>query len=159
MEPLAVYKEMRFRGRRVFTLFIDRIHVHGKVFFEKDFDLTIELIKLNPVCQKLWIRDQMFWVGMLLTVIPAIVAEILVSAFGIEWSNKAVGLMFCLAISGVLLCLATVRKVEFFCFVNNQGIPTLTIARSGKQKKDFDSFIEKLVSSIKDARIDVESVA
>lgn len=158
MEPLAVYQEKRFSGRRVFTLFSDKIHVRGKDFLEKDFDLTIELVTLSPLCQKLWIRDKMFWAGIILVGIPAIMAKILMSAFGIEWSNEAVGLMFALAISGVLLCLATVRKVEFCSFSNNHGIPTLAIAKSGKQKEDFGTFIERLVSAIKNVREGAEQI-
>jgi hypothetical protein len=53
---------------------------------------------------------------------------------------------------GLLLALATRDKVEYALFKTQAGTDGLSVARSGKQVRDYDAFIERLVQQIQTCR-------
>jgi hypothetical protein len=149
MEQSLIYLETRFSGRRRFELHPDKICIQGKTFLISDFDISVKLKDLDPNYQRLRVREKAFVSGIWLIIVPLITAEILHSAFKVSFENPVMGLMFCFSVCGAVTCVATFRKVEFYQFKNSSGIAVLDIARSGKDKKHFDKFVEQLVSCIK----------
>ncbi len=152
MEPIATYSEKRFSGKRYFELYPEKVHVQGKVFLQNDFDINIELKKLSPDYQKLRVREKAFWAGIWMVTIPLLLLEILTSVFSVTFANPIIGLMIVFPISGILLCVATFRKVEFYSFSNSSGIAVLDIARAGKDKEKFEAFVEQLIGCIKESK-------
>ena len=124
----------------------------GKVLLEQDFKVEFELKNINPVYQQIRIRDKAFWSGVIMSVLAAVVLEILHSVLEVPWSHSTAGLMLVFIVSGILLCSATVRKVEFYTFTNRSGTPEFSIARPRKNKEVFDSFISNLVAAINNAQ-------
>ena len=149
MEEVPTYSETRFSGKRRFELHSDKIRIQGKTFLKSDFDISVKLKGLDPNYQKVKVRENMFWSGIGLIIIPLVIAEILSSAFEISFVNPVMGLMLCFAVCGAVMCVVTFRKVEFYQFKNSSDIVALDIARSGKDKEHFDTFVEQVVSRIK----------
>jgi len=77
---------------------------------------------------------------------------VLVSGFHMSFATFAPGLVACIGMSGVMLMLATFRKVEFVRFKNDSGIVILDIARSGKSAAQLDSFVDALTKQIRETR-------
>jgi hypothetical protein len=157
MEPIAIYSETRFSGKRDFKLYPDEIRVIGKVFLQKDFDVNIELKNLNPNYEKVKIREKGFMAGMYLIILPLIIKFILISAFNVKIDNPAIGFMVILAISGGILCIATFRKIEFYVFKNSFGVNILDIARSGKEKHNFDKYVEQIILCVNECNSNINT--
>ena len=58
------------------------------------------------------------------------------------------GLFWVLAFSGVLLSLATWRRVEWAMLRNSAGTETVTIARAGKDRDSFESFVPAVIAAV-----------
>ena len=149
MEPIAVYREKTFRTKKTITLYPDRINITGKILLQQDFKFELSLHNINPMHQQISVRDSSFWAGIIILVISAVVLEALRSIWQVPWSNPTLGLMLVFIVTGIILCIATIRKVEFYTFTNLSGTPVLSVAKSKKDRKSFDAFISHLVTSIK----------
>ncbi|MFC1634946.1 hypothetical protein ACFL5Z_08895 [Planctomycetota bacterium] len=152
MEPIAAYEEKTFRTKKTITLYPDRINVTGKILLQQDFKFELSLRNINPVYQQISVRDSSFWAGIIMSVISAIVLEALRSIWQVPWSNLILVLMLGFVVTGIILCLATIRKVEFYTFTNLSATPVLSIAKSKKDRNSFDAFISHLVTSIKETQ-------
>ena len=148
MEPIATYSEVRFEGSRTFTLLPDKISIRGKQSLTSEFETTIPLASLVPPPDRLWLRNSSFTAGLWLTVISFVASSVLISAFRMSFATFAPGLLVCIGLGGVILMLATFRKVEFVRFKNDGGIVILDIARAGKNAAQLDSFIDALTKQI-----------
>jgi hypothetical protein len=143
-DPIATYSETRFPHKRFFTLFGDTIRVNGKSF-NGDFEANIRLTLLNPIPDKQWIRNSGFGAGILLCLVAifmAFVNQVALSKL-IEFSSIAVG------IAGILLMAWSCRKVEWVRFKNSSEIVILDLAKSGKQRANFDQFVSRLTDQIR----------
>ncbi len=149
MESVATYSETRFSGQRDFTLYADRIRVTGKVFLKSDFDTTIQLARLNPDYSRLRIREAGFMAGVWLILISLLLSGILIAGFKFPVEHPLVLLVLIQPVAGLVLCLATLRKVDFARFQNDDGIVVLDVARAGKTRSAFDPFIKALVDTIR----------
>jgi hypothetical protein len=152
MQPIATYSEVRFEGSRTFTLLPDKIVVRGKQSLQSEFETTIPLKTLDPSPDKLRFRNQIFTWGMWIAIIGFVVCAILVTGFHMSFATFPPGLVACIGMSGVMLMLATFRKVEFVRFKNDGGIVILDIARAGKSAAQLDSFIDALTKQIRESR-------
>jgi hypothetical protein len=152
MEPIATYSEVRFDGSRKFTLLPDKIVVHGKQSLRSEFETAIALTSLNPNPDKLRIRNGNFIAGLWIVLISYVLCAILVSGFRVSFTTFAPGLLVSIGLGGVVLMLATFRKVEFVRFKNDGGIVILDLARAGKSAAQLDSFINALTKQIRIAR-------
>jgi uncharacterized membrane protein YqjE len=148
MEPIATYSESRFSGKRDFELYTDKLQIKGKVFLKSDFETLIELNNIKPHFEKIRVREPAFMGGVGMVLAALLIMFILHSVFDVLITNKVMGFMIILVVSGFLLCAATFRKVEFYRFKNLSDTVVLDIARSGKDKNRFDSFVEKIISCI-----------
>src|SRR5579884_1772661 len=144
MEPIATYSEVRFDGSRTFTLLPDKIVIRGKKSLKSEFETSIALTTIEPYPDKLKIRNRNFTAGLWMAVISFVVAAILVSGFKMSFETFAPGMVVCIGMAGVVLMLATFRKVEFVRFKNSGGIVILDLARSGKGAGQLNSFIDAL---------------
>lgn len=152
MEPIAEYAEKTFRTKKVLTLFPDKIKITGKVLLDREFDVEIELKNVSPVYQRIWQREKTFWGGVAISLLAAAALEILRTVWELPWSHPTSGLMAVFIMSGVLLCCATARKVEYYLFTNAAGASLFDVARAGKRKSEFDGFISQLVATINSLR-------
>jgi hypothetical protein len=152
METIATYDEVRFDGRRTFTLLPDRILIRGRQTLQSEFETGIPLTTLDPNPDKLWVRHRSFIAGMVLAVVGFMGCTILVSGFHMSFTEFAPGMLAGVGASGVMLMLATYRKVEFIRFKNDAGIVLLDVARSGKNAAEFDSFVDAIIRQIRFTR-------
>src|SRR5262245_9821753 len=113
MEPIATYSEQRFDGKRTFTLMPDEVVVTGSATLSADFHARIPLSSLDPNFGTLRFRNRIFWGGLWMMVVSFVVCTILVSGFHMSWATMPPGMLACIGMAGLLLCLATRRKVEF----------------------------------------------
>ena len=151
-EPIAVYRETRFDGKRVFELFPDRIRIHGNIQLQSEFDTFIFLALLDPNPTRIWLRHKAFWSGLWMLLIALILDSVLVSGFHFPPESFSVGLIGSMGMAGVVLMLATIRKVEYRMFANIGGTKVLAIARSGPDAGNLDSFVQLLRTAISNAR-------
>lgn len=145
MESLATYSEVRFDGSRVFTLLPDKIIVHGKQSLRSEFETAIALTCLNPNPDKLFVRNPSFFGGLWMAIVSFVVCCILISGFGVSLEKSAPVLLIVLGLAGVVLMLATFRKVEFVRFKNDGGIVLSLISHA--QPRDQQSSTHLLMPS------------
>lgn len=152
METIATYFEQRFDGKRTFTLLPDVIVVSGSHALTSEFEFRIPLASLDLHYTKLRCRNCGFNGGLGLIVASTLVCTILVSGFQIPLASAATAMTAGMGMAGLLLSLATCRKVEFIQFRTQAGHTVLDLSRSGPQRDQFDGFVEALVKQIGVAR-------
>ena len=142
--PTATFTERRFDGRRQFELYSDRIAISGIASLGARFELNIDLDALVPAPDRLWARSRGFWsgIGMLL------VFSTIPLGFEAVLSSYWKGLSWVLAAGGLLLALATARRIEWAVFRNSAGIELVTIARSGPDRDNFQRFVDAVRTAI-----------
>ncbi len=148
LEPLMTYSEQRFDGKRTFQLFSDRVVIRGSQILASDFEQTVRLESLRPDFDRTWCRSPSFISGIKLAVGSFIAVSILHSGFGMSVGTYLGGLAFVGVVTGLLLAFATRHKVEYAVFKTQAGVDTLSVARSGRQTADYDSFVQRLVQQI-----------
>ena len=152
MEPIATYSEVRFDGSRTFTLFPDKIVVRGKQTLSSEFEASFSLKSLDPDPCKLWIRNRNFNSGLLIAVVSFVMCEVLAAGFHMSFATIPPLLFAVVGTSGILLMLATIRKVEFIRFKNDGGVVILDVARAGRGSAQFDSFVDALTKQIRESK-------
>ncbi len=152
MEPLATYDEVRFDGRRRFALFPDHVHYRIKLTLGTDCEGSIPLQLLDPNYDRMHHRNPIIIGGMIFAVIGFATASVLNAAFSVSLLNPGLVLMLVIGGTGLALCAATWRKVEFIRFRGPSGTSILDIARAGPNAERFDSFVAALVRQITECR-------
>ncbi len=155
MEPIATYAEQRFDGKRTFELFADRVVVRGKTTLRSDFEVTVPLASLTPEFARVRARYSGFFAGLAIMTSSAVLAFV-VAQISAKDPFEAVGFLGFVGLIGFLLSAATAAKVEWVTFASDAGVTLLTIARAGKEKARFDSFVHVLTSQIVAARSGVD---
>jgi len=149
MEPMAVYNEVRFDGKRRFELLSDAIHIDGSVILQSRFDTTIPLKQIAPHLTRLHIRHNLFWVGLLICIVALVACTTLVTGFDFGLSELVPTLLCAIAFSGLALSLATVRKIEFVRFNSDSGVAIIDIACSGPDRDRFEAFVNQVLEQIR----------
>lgn len=144
MSTLATYDEKRFDGYRSFELLEDRIVVKGKASLGAEFEATVMLNTLQSHPSIVRSRNTGFLQGVGMTLITVILLQSGVISPLSYWG----GLLIVFAIAGILLTLATLRKIEWAYFNSKAGVLALTIARVGKQTASYESFVKTLTVQI-----------
>jgi hypothetical protein len=153
-DPIATYSETTFLQKRFFALADDSIQVNGKSFNTR-FETNIPLALLNPVPEKAWIRNADFNTGIslcLLAVFMLFVASLALSnVIELPAIARIATVVFtaALGIAGIVLLARNWRKVEWVRFKNSSEIVILDLAKSGKQKANFDKFVTLLTDQIR----------
>ena len=142
-QALAHFDERRFDARRHFDLFPDSVIVSGTTSFGTRFEERVELDELSSHPDKLWTRHASFWGGIAMAIIFWILPMGFASVLSSWWKT----LFWVWAVAGVLLAIATARRVEWAIFRNSSGVRVLAIARAGPDKGRFDEF----VAAVRDA--------
>jgi hypothetical protein len=70
-------------------------------------------------------------------------------------SSDVVVVLCALGFVGALLSIATAKKVEWVRFSTDAGIVVLDVARAGKNRDKFDTFVEALTNRIRATRSEV----
>jgi hypothetical protein len=144
MVPITSYSEERFDGHRVFQLLPDRVIVSGKQSLGGEFEQIIMLETLQPNVNKFRARPQGFWSGIFM----AIIALVLIQGVGLHFTSYWGSLVIVLGIGGLLLSLATSRKVEWVIFKSFSGADALAIAQVGKDRNNFESFVQSTLKQL-----------
>jgi hypothetical protein len=147
MDVVARYEERRFDGRRIFELFPDRVVVKGTNSLAAEFESTVMLATLQPLASKIRMRPKGFFQGIFMTIIA--VALIQSGFFSLQSYWGMVD--FVMIIAGILLALATSRKIDWVQFQTKAGTVALTVARVGKQESEFEPFVQALIRQIQAA--------
>lgn len=155
MEPIATYSEKRFEGSRKFELFEDKICIQGKICTKGDFELALDLKDLNPEYSIFRFRPKFWLSGVWIIIIPIFIAVFLSKAYKMTVEDFPMVLALIMPVVGIVLILATFKKVEFYSFRNSSEVTVLDIARSGKEVDKFDGFVEKLIDCIKASKNNV----
>ncbi len=144
---IATYNERRFDGRRVFHLFRDHISISGNTALGPRFELTVPLKTLTPTPNRYWGRQNGFWSGVLTLVLLGAIPVGFAAVLTPWWK----GLFGVLAVGGLLLALATARRIEWAVFCNAMGQETVNVARSGPDQAQFQSFVTAVSGAIASA--------
>jgi hypothetical protein len=144
MDVIDTYHEVRFDGCRNYELYADRVVVKGKQSLGQEFESVVMLSTLQPIVSKVRARSKGFGQGIAM----ALVAGVLVQSGLVSPVSYWGGFVIVLGISGVLLTLATAKKVEWAYINTKAGVLALTIARSGKEKTKFESFVQSLIKQV-----------
>lgn len=152
METIATYYERRFDGKRTFTLLADAVVVSGSATLTSEFQVRVPLSSLDPNYSMLRLRHRIFWAGLWMVVVSFFAWTTLVSGLHMSWGTLPPILAANFGIGGLLLCLATGRKVEFIRFTTLAGVVALDLARSGPERDKLDGFIDALTKQIRVAK-------
>ena len=150
-QPIAVYREQRFDGKRTFELFDDHVEITGSAQLSSDFQVSIPLKALVPKPMRLNIRHKGFWAGGWMLLGSVLGCTVLSSAMNVSYASPAFVLTLGVGISGFALMLATMRKIEFVGFQNDAGLRAIDMARSGPDAGKLDAFVDLMVTSIRAA--------
>ena len=149
MEPLARYFEQRFDGKRTFYLFPDNLKVRGAETLGADYEQTFRLASLQPEVNRVWYRNRSFNAGLWMFVGGGFAFSVLTWGLGRSFEWFWLGTTGCVAFPGLLLALATCRKVEYAVFRSEAGVEAVSVARSGREAAAFDSFVKRLAEQIR----------
>jgi hypothetical protein len=140
-------------------LFPDRIRVTGWGLRIGRFDETVALSILRPQLNRQWVRNRVFWVGVLLLVWALLHFGYEVAVNGPAALENIGLLVLCwsAALAGLLIVLVNAHPVEFANFPTHAGPVGLSIHRVGPQVRHFDEFIELVLARIQQASSRVES--
>jgi hypothetical protein len=141
---VAKYEERRFDGKRLFELFADRIVVSGGASLGARFEERVSLDTLTAVPDRLWTRPAGFWSGVGMAIVFSLIPLGFESVLSSWWK----GLFWVGCASGVLLALATSRRIEWAVFRNTSGVRVLAVARAGPNRDHFEPFIEAVRQAI-----------
>jgi hypothetical protein len=156
-DPIATYHEVRLERKRLFKLFDDRIEVESRSINSR-FETKIPLKSLNPSPERMWIRDSAFNHGFSLVVFAVffLIMVMIVLSDRTELPRVAkIGILLFelfLGVGGIILMITNWRKIEYLNFKNTAEVVVLNIGKVGKEKGNFDSFIELLLQQMKSSR-------
>ncbi len=157
-EPMTSYSERRVAEEKRFVLYEDRVLFFWHQAFGTRAESSFELASLNPNPSRFWVRDRrvesiaawsiiLGWVAL----VPAPYLFLASGTFFDHWVKFVV-----VAITGTLLVVILLifnpRRLEYAEFPNHAGILQLIIGQVGRDKADFEGFVELLVEKISAAQ-------
>lgn len=157
-EPLTTYRDARLEYRRRFELYPDRVRVAGWGIWAGRFEGELPLTILLPNPTRQWTRGYFLRYGLTALFITACWSAAATAANGPEVFLRpwVVGVLGLLGWAGVMLTLASIRRVEHAYFLGEAGVIALDVSRSGREAADFDEFVDTLIEHIRAARSEVE---
>ena len=152
MKAIATYNEVTLTGKRKYDLYSDNIAIKGVVNFSHDFEQTLILKKIRSDYIRLRIRPTIVWGFLGMFFLPGLACLMLIYEIPIQ-SDAIPGVLGIVSGSCLIGALASMRKVEYarFCSEDYASV-LLRVARSGPEKKQFDSFVQVLVTQIEHAK-------
>jgi hypothetical protein len=158
MKAIATYSEVTLTGKRKYELYSDSIVIKGSGTWSYEFEQTLVLKKISPDYVRLRIRPSVAWISLTMFLLTGLACILLIYEFPIR-SDAIPGVLGIFSGSALIVALATMRKVEHarFCSENYASV-LLSVARSGPERNQFDTFVQTLVSQIEHAKkLDQES--
>lgn len=153
-EPIATYRES-FSRKRDFELFADRVYIRVRVGISSEvepaFEASIPLQTLDLAPARCRVRNPNFRFFLFVLLSAVVIEAILISTSKIapmSWESLGVGIIGMCALACML---ATVRKVEVITFASTDGVHKFDVARSGRDSRSFDSFVELVSTHISNA--------
>ena len=137
------YADSSLFGRRRYELRENLIVVSGTTTGGSNFEAQIEYSDLNPIPERIWVRSPMVWGGLALVSMATLIL-IAFAVFQSQDKSFFVGFAYTIALIGLILALASLKRIEIARFKSTAGVTSLDVIRAGKQKAQFDSFVEEL---------------
>jgi hypothetical protein len=153
MEPIQTYAEKRFRPRRTFRLFNEKIEIKGKMYNGGFFETEIALKDLRMQKDIIYYRDNF---SQTIFVLPGLVMLICVAIFGmgicsrfplLYWTLLWIALAAIAA--GIILGFTNGKKLKNYRYNYESGIAAFDVGELGNKKEDFESFCEQIDRQIK----------
>ena len=144
MEPLAKYEEQRIAGRRSFRLFSDRISITGKEYLGGEYAITVSLSGLDTAVDRMTGREPIFNHGLYLFCGGVLADFIVVSGLKVERFTSLSSLAIGLALTGLVMVLASWRQREWVVLKNRQGQPVANLSCGLRQQESFGRFLENV---------------
>jgi hypothetical protein len=141
------YHEYRFDGDQFAEILEDRVVIKGKRTFGIEYECSLMLSTLDPTPNRIRARPAGFYQGMAISVAALFLTK--APFFGPDTSYY--GFPWVLVGAGLLLTMATARKIEWAQFKTTSGSAAFNIAKAGKRGGNFDRFVEHLSHRILDA--------
>lgn len=151
MTQPIVYREVLARGRRTFELFEDRVVVRIR-YPNQSAEITVPLASLRPTPNTIRLREWPFHVGICLIGVPWVVHGVRWGLAGRVPSSDALIFAVSIGIVGAVLCLYSLRKIEFASFVTHAGPPALDIGDAGPDRAAYRTFVDTLIDRIRAAQ-------
>lgn len=152
MKPIATYSEATLTGKRRYELYPDKILVEGAVSGSYDYERGFTLSKISTEYITLRIRPLVAWVALITCIVTGFASFLLVYEFAVS-SRVLPGVLGIYSGSALIVAIATMKKVEYARFCSEDyRIVLLSVARSGPDKKQFDTFVQAVVNQIVQAR-------
>ncbi len=142
MNQIAEYYEINIRLRRHFILYEKELAIKSS---GPSLTAThkFELSKIKPNYNELLIRDKLINFGYFFLFISLILPSLKLYDNRALLIHSQVFFVF-----GIFLVAYLFKKIRYAQFLNINEVVAFDIAKIGKNKKQFDSFIEKLVNQI-----------
>ncbi|MDQ2920734.1 MAG: hypothetical protein M3R52_03835 [Acidobacteriota bacterium] len=152
MKPIATYSEATLSGKQKYELYPDKILIKGAVSGSYDFERSFALNKISTDFITLRIRPIVAWIALITSILTGFASFVLVYEIGVS-SRALPGVLGIYSGAALIVAIATIKKVEYsrFCSDDYRTV-LLSIARSGPDKNQFDSFVQALVNQIREAK-------
>jgi hypothetical protein len=134
------YHEFRFDGDQFAEVLDDRVVVKGKRTFGAEYECAVMLNSLDPTPNRFRVRPAGFYQGIFMAVVALFLTKLPIFALG----NHYGGFAWVLVAAGLLLAIATAKKVEWAQFKTTSGAIAFNIAKAGRRGGNFDRFVEYL---------------
>jgi hypothetical protein len=152
MNSIVKYREVTLFGKRNYELRTDKIVVTGAGMGSYDFEQTLPLRKMSSDYIRLRIRPSLAWISLTISIVTGLLSVVLVREFAIR-SAAVPGVLGIFSCSALVVAIATMKRVEYARFCSDgYGSIVLSVARSGPDRKQFENFVQTLVSQIESAK-------
>jgi len=148
--PTATYDESRFDGKRRYELYPNVLIVSGIQVFRSEFRTKLPLQALHPDPSTARVRNALFPFGCLALVTGAFGALVQISTETFAYESLLSLALVGLFVAGLLVGLATFRKVPYVIFLNESGQPMVGIISTGTG--EFEEFIRALEHAIVESK-------
>lgn len=151
VQPIATYHESTVMGRRDYLLFEDHLKVIARLIHRTHADVRFDLSRMNVNYVRLWVRPGPFTWGLFAMFLGAFTYF---SATSIDPDYQVRALEICGGIFaiGLIVSLLTFKKVEYVAFMESAAVTLWDIGKSGPDEKNFEEFINKVVTQIEKAK-------
>lgn len=144
---IATYREVSFNRKQTVTLYSDRVKIRGKIFFGSEYQVEFLLSQFSSIVNRGRERSKSFWHGIWMVIVGGALGVTALEVPAVP--RLVVELSFAVMGTGVMLSVATARKLDHARFAANDGFTLFTVIRSGKDKEHFEQFITLTVEQIK----------
>ena len=133
-------------------MYPDRILVTGKEYLGADYSSEIVFENMRPEIESLKVRPNTFGTGIWFIVGGGFGWTVLVHMMKRSSWDELSMTMWAIVFAGVAIVAGTWKKQEYVVFRSDAGVPVLSLAKEGPDKKKFSEFVDSIVQQIREIR-------